>query len=368
MKPLKFIGMGAILILMLTICACAISPKKEKENTTETASVFESEANTQQIASSAKEEPEQTSAVQTNDADAGSGKSEAVTLKESKKKLQTSESEEESAVKTEEELAKEAEEAELQKLAHLTVTKWDAVKTLYASSSVNVRRGPSTEFSVVGFLGKGEEIAVTGQADTGWYQITYENATAYVSNQFVQETPIPEEVPVVQAVDVVATQNQGGGIVMIGDSRFVQMQAAAPENSCIWMCKGSMGYKWLNETAIPQIDAAVGKGTKVLINLGVNDPGNVQNYLTLVNAKAVEWMARGATVYYSSVNPVTENPYVNEDQIINFNATMLAGLTPGVIWIDSHTFLVNNGYRLVDGLHFDKATYQVLFNFYMTSM
>ena len=66
---------------------------------------------------------------------------------------------------------------------------------------------------------------------------------------------------------------------------------------CRWIAKSSQGYKWFASEAVPQIDAVVGRGTKILINLGVNDVANVNAYAELVNKKAAEWTQKGATVY-----------------------------------------------------------------------
>lgn len=155
---------------------------------------------------------------------------------------------------------------------------------------------------------------------------------------------------------------------MVGDSRFVQMQQNIGENSCTWIAEGGKGYTWFNETAVAKIDGCVGKGSKVLINLGVNDPGHVNDYLALVNAKAAEWAGKGATVYYASVNPVWDNPYTTEEQVEYFNSQMQAGLSGDVHWIDSHSYLTSIGYKLVDGLHFNAETYQNLYAYFMSCL
>ncbi len=154
---------------------------------------------------------------------------------------------------------------------------------------------------------------------------------------------------------------------MIGDSRCVQMQSAVGGGGCTWICENGKGYKWLSETAIVLADPAVGNGTKVVFCLGVNDPGNVRNYAQLVNAKASEWAGRGAVVYYVSVNPVWENPYVTQEQVDNFNNTM-PGLLSGVIWVDTQSWLKENGCRIVDGLHYDDPTSTNIFNLIMGSI
>ncbi len=87
------------------------------------------------------------------------------------------------------------------------------------------------------------------------------------------------------------------GILFIGDSRCVQMNEAVGGGGCGWIARNGGRYEWFSETAVPNADNIVGKGTKVVICMGVNDPGNINNYANLVNAKAAEWTARGARVY-----------------------------------------------------------------------
>ena len=99
----------------------------------------------------------------------------------------------------------------------------------------------------------------------------------------------------------------------------------------------------------------------------MNDPGNVKKYAETVNAKAAEWVSKGASVYYVSVNPVWENPYTTEEQVTTFNSTM-PSLLSGVGWIDTHSWLITNGYRVVDGLHYDDPTYVNIYNLIMGSI
>ena len=276
-----------------------------------------------------------------------------------------------------------AEEAVLE----YTVATYDESQVMYASGPVNVRKGPSTDFERVGALKYGQEITVTGQADTNWYEIMYGEEKAYVSNKYLQNEKPSDESQAAAAADPQAepeeqsqTQQEApeiqpvtevknvSGVILVGDSRFVQMQENVGANSCTWIAENSKGYAWFEEKAIPRIDGCVGSGSKILINLGVNDPGNLQKYITLVNAKAAEWTALGATVYYASVNPVWENPYVTEEQVKYFNSQMQNGLSSDVHWIDSHSYITSIGYKLVDGLHYNAETYQNLYAYFMSCM
>ncbi|MBQ7766108.1 MAG: SH3 domain-containing protein [Lachnospiraceae bacterium] len=57
--------------------------------------------------------------------------------------------------------------------------------SLFAKKAVNVRKGPSTDYEKIGGLNKGEQIQVTGIADTGWYQIQYNGEEAYVAASYL---------------------------------------------------------------------------------------------------------------------------------------------------------------------------------------
>lgn len=163
-------------------------------------------------------------------------------------------------------------------------------------------------------------------------------------------------------------EQKGPEIIFVGDSRFVQMQNAVGDTSYVWIAKSSQGYKWFFQEAVPQIDAAVGRGTRVLLNLGVNDVSNASSYARLVNQKAKEWTALGATVYYASVNPVEDGKYVTAQQVSRFNEKLKKGLDPCVHWIDSYTWLQKTGYSLTDGLHFTNKTYKKLYRFYLDTL
>ncbi len=66
-----------------------------------------------------------------------------------------------------------------------SVEAYEAV--LFVKKAVNVRSGPSTDFGRIGGLSGGEQIQVTGIADTGWYQIQYNGATAYVAASYLMD-------------------------------------------------------------------------------------------------------------------------------------------------------------------------------------
>ena len=275
---------------------------------------------------------------------------------------------------TEENMSEEVTEETLKEVTE-AVTVFEEPKTMYATVALNVRRGPGTDYEVIAHLAMAQEVEVTGQAETGWYQLMVDGVPAYASNQYLSETKveIPAAAPASSAetataqTAVPAASTAPAGVIMVGDSRCVQMQAAVGGGGCSWVCENSKEYTWFSETAIPKFDQYVGKGTKVVINMGVNDPEHYRQYVELVNVKAAEWAQRGAKTYFVSVNPVWENPYTAQEEVDTFNANV-PGMLVGVTWIDTSSWLNTNGYRLLDGLHYDDATYINIFNLIMGNL
>ena len=272
------------------------------------------------------------------------------------------------------------------------------VALMRADRSVNVRIGPSTTYQAIGKLTAGQEVYAMGISPNGWYFVNYNGTAAYVRSNYLSAVDpaaaaalmiLPEgfgipgnaasaataQPAVQQASAPVIQQNgtwPGAAIVFIGDSRFVQMEQAVNEvagsNPWAWVSESGRGYDWFVDKGIKRADPAIGTGTKVVINLGVNDVRNADKYIAYFNQKAAEWTMRGATVYYSSVNPVWTNPYVTREQVEAFNLRMQTGLAPYIRWIDSYNYIQAMGCRIVDGLHYDQATSLNLYAYYIMTV
>ena len=179
-----------------------------------------------------------------------------------------------------------------------------------------------------------------------------------------------EAVEDIDRTEAEAKQEQGTPFVpehyiLVGDSRFVGMRDAVGDAGCTWICQLSAGLSWFTETAVPQIDEAVQDKTVIIINMGVNDLGNVMGYADILEQKVPEWMAKGAVVYYMSVNPIENHAYISNDDVITFNNTLYNVMPQEMGWIETNAYLHENGYTAPDGLHYDGATYQTIFNYCM---
>lgn len=76
---------------------------------------------------------------------------------------------------------------------------------MYAKSSVNVRKGPSADDEKLGSLSTAQEVTVTGLTSSNWYRISYNDGTAYVSAEYLQN-----EKPVVQTAKKSSGGSPGG--------------------------------------------------------------------------------------------------------------------------------------------------------------
>lgn len=277
-----------------------------------------------------------------------------------------------------------AEEADGVQIDWDDVEELEAPVAMYAQRGVNVRKGPGTEYDKVGFLKLNDEISVIGQSKSnGWKEVKYKDEVAFVSGSFLgtEQVAVAAE-PVAEAAAPAAPAQQpaepaqpaapavaqttkvassSAGILFIGDSRTAQMRDATGGGKCGWVCAYSAKYSWFESEGVPQADPLIGPGTKVVICMGVNDPGSVYSYANLVNQKAAEWVGRGAKVYYVSVNPV-DHPFEDKyEPIDNFNAIM-PGQLSNVAWIDTASVIKQGGFVLEDGIHYDAAGNITIYN------
>ncbi|PFN80552.1 enterotoxin [Bacillus sp. AFS076308] len=58
------------------------------------------------------------------------------------------------------------------------------------ASSLNVRSGAGTNYALMGKLNRGQAVNVKSDLGNGWYQISYNGRTGYVSKQYVVKTAV----------------------------------------------------------------------------------------------------------------------------------------------------------------------------------
>lgn len=158
-------------------------------------------------------------------------------------------------------------------------------------------------------------------------------------------------------------------VIFIGDSRTVGMKSAitsSQRNRAVWSCKVGAGLSWAKRTGVPAVEGRIGRGSRVVILLGVNDIGYKNSYVSYINQKAASWTKKGAKVCFVSVNPVQDSRsrYVKNYHIRAFNARLRSGLRK-VTYIDTNSAL---SFKTVDGIHYNTATYRKIYNYIMSRL
>ena len=175
MKRVKCIILIAILTLTMAACTTsAVTTSEDISSGSENAEVVSSEEDSVDSQENSVEEKTEVSE-QTSEED--------VKEEQDSSKEDASDSENNSEEASEAEEVSEAEEESVE--PEFTVEEYNAV--LFVKKAVNVRKGPSTDYEKIGGLNKGDQIQITGIADTGWYQIQYNGATAYVASSYLMD-------------------------------------------------------------------------------------------------------------------------------------------------------------------------------------
>lgn len=150
--------------------------------------------------------------------------------------------------------------------------------------------------------------------------------------------------------------------VFVGDSRTIGMQHAVADN-CTYIGAEGEGYHWFSKDGILALSDTLGANPEetVILNLGVNDPENINVYIDLYQKLVQDYP--NAAFYMLSVNPLDDDADFNTTNamIELFNATMESAF-PGHC-LDSYSYLCENGYETVDGLHYTDATYRRIHDF-----
>ncbi|MBO4412383.1 MAG: hypothetical protein J5794_09405 [Lachnospiraceae bacterium] len=168
--------------------------------------------------------------------------------------------------------------------------------------------------------------------------------------------------------------------IFLGDSRFLGMKLYTDHDKEKdgFITGGGEGYNWLVRTAIPAIREIISSGVpieKVYLNLGVNDcaytykDGNRflgGDYSLRFNELADEFP--DVRFYFISVGPSSGERYGGveiaklNDEVDAFNYYIFSHC-PDVEYVAAGEYLQRTGFVSSDGIHYNKATYQKLYDF-----
>ena len=171
-------------------------------------------------------------------------------------------------------------------------------------------------------------------------------------------------------------------IHFIGDSRTVGMEQALSYygydlSNHSFTAQIGKGYSWLAaQTSLTKQSPSI-----LVINLGVNDLGNVTRYQKLYETY-VDSCWSHCPIYIISVNPCCSPcTCVSNQQIEAFNSSMQTWIqqyneenasdstkTFPIRYIDTYHMLLSEGYSSPDGLHYSAATYEHIYSYIMENI
>ena len=107
------------------------------------------------------------------------------------------------------------------------------------------------------------------------------------------------------------------------------------------------------------------KDTVIIIGMGVNDyKYSFDDYVSTINQLDEEVDCQ---LCYMLVNPVDDEKIQNSgyqitnEELDEFNNNMKLALNSDIMIIDTNSYLKENGYNTVDGLHYDEVTYENIY-------
>ena len=216
---------------------------------------------------------------------------------------------------------------------------------------------PSTGYSVLANVAGGQNCSYTDKTvknGTTYYYISRswrKNVGSNVYSGYSKYTSVKYVAPDRKAV-------------FVGDSRTAMFNSfGLKHENFTFIGKVSMGYSWLANTAGPQAEKLLDGNTDIWLWMGVNDPDNINRYITYYNTMIPKWKAKGANVYMVAVGPITgeTDGYVTRIQIEAFNAKLKAQVR-NAVYLDLYTYLKNTGFKTTDKTHYDYTTQKKIFD------
>lgn len=204
----------------------------------------------------------------------------------------------------------------------------------------------------------------------------YSSAYADRNHQYTAE---PQQMPA-GSVPVIAdsrtlTYIPNYPVAFVGDSRTVGMKQALSYygydlSYCSFTAEIGKGYSWFaGQNSLTTLSPSI-----IVLNLGVNDLGNLYRYQSIYAEYAKTCWSQ-CPIYIVSVNPCSYPcTSVSNQRISSFNSSMeqwiqefneenasaSAEAIP-IRYIDTYHYLLSEGFSSSDGLHYSSSTYERIY-------
>ncbi len=184
-------------------------------------------------------------------------------------------------------------------------------------------------------------------------------------------------------------------IIFVGDSRTFRLEktlirqiteAKLKDRNVTFIARNGKGLSWFKEEGYKALkndlnkqDASDTRPTAVIMNLGVNDLGAYNEYVSYMKQIAPALKEKNCELFYMSVNPINSVMIEKkgfsrrqEWQIRKFNSAIKSGLSGTYRFIDVYSWLMQTGFSTNrgaggydigddDGLHYSVNTYKRIY-------
>lgn len=171
-------------------------------------------------------------------------------------------------------------------------------------------------------------------------------------------------------------------ILFVGDSRTVGMQSALEKQRigdlCLSVAEVGEGCAWFNETGRKRMASIlrVNPDLRVVLNLGVNDPDQIERYLSAYREIIRDFPE--TDFWFLSVNPIDHDlmaemdfspislDLITQERVDALNEALREAFPER--YLDSASMLEETGFETADGIHYSPDTYLKIHDFVVNSL
>lgn len=170
-------------------------------------------------------------------------------------------------------------------------------KNMYATTTVNIRKGPDTTYEKLGTLIMNQEVKVTGICnENDWYRVEYNDGIGFVSGEYLSDKKVPSWVA---DLDVAETANQIIVVAADGSNATVSMHNKEDDGTWteILSTDGKIGRNGIGKAK--EGDGKTPTGVyRFMFGFGnMSDPGCGLNYTQVDDS--YYWVDDSDSAYYN---------------------------------------------------------------------
>lgn len=257
---------------------------------------------------------------------------------------------------------------------YFSLTGFNGIEVKYTNTLTSVKSEQNINSNDISVIKAFDEVAIIEEYQNGWVKVFRDGMYGYIPKEVLIDF---NDAKILKAstgypidcifAPVLVDNIDKSNLILIGDSRTSQMyENVELRDHATWLAEAGKGYEWFSQIVVPLIDSLDLNGKTIEIELGINDLAIYgfqaeEPYITFYNTKALEWEKKGARVCMISVKPITYHAKMTEGNVEEFNEKVQEKLPQEIEYVDMNSYLRSVGFHTVDGIHYDKDTYNTIY-------